>query len=200
VLATSAVAAAFKDALTFNFSPWEQPMHYLRYSVYLFAIILLAPMAHSAGVPFPALQFLLGNWQVESKPGEATAHFEFVLDLQGKVIVRHNHIEYPQGARHDDLVVVSQEGATTRGYYFDSDGYSGRYSITANGAQVIFTSEPIPKLPRYRLTYTALPDGRLNAKLEVAPAGKPNAFASYLDWVASKTNSNASATPTPAKP
>jgi hypothetical protein len=163
-------------------------MHYIKYPIYFFGLVLLTPIAYSAGVPFPALQFLIGNWQVESKPGEATAHFEFALDLQGKVLVRHNHIDYPQGTTHDDLVVVTQEGTTTRGYYFDSDGYTGRYTITANGAQVIFISDRIPNVPRYRLTYTALPDGRLNAKLEVAPAGKPNAFASYLDWVAKKAN------------
>jgi hypothetical protein len=172
-------------------------MHYIKYPIYFFGLILLTPIAHSAGVPFPALQFLIGNWQVESKPGDATAHFEFALDVQGKALVRHNHIDYPQGATHDDLVVVSQEGTTMRGYYFDSDGYTGRYTITANGAQVIFTSDPTPKVPRYRLTYTALPDGRLNAKLEVAPAGKPNAFASYLDWVAKKANATSSDTPPP---
>jgi hypothetical protein len=176
-------------------------MHYIKYAIYLFTIVLFASIAQSAGVPFPALQFLIGNWQVESKPGEATAHFEFALDVQGKVLVRHNHIDYPQGTAHDDLVVIDQEGvpATTRGYYFDSDGYSGRYTITANGAQVIFVSDPIPKLPRYRLTYTGLPDGRLNAKLEVAPAGKPNVFAPYLDWVARKVNATPSES-APAKP
>jgi hypothetical protein len=174
-------------------------MQHIKCSVYLFVMALLSPVAHSAGVPFPALQFLIGNWQVESKSGEATAHFEFALDVQGKALVRHNHIDYPQGATHDDLVVVAQEGNATRGYYFDSDGYAGRYTITANGAQVIFVSDPIPKVPRYRLTYTALPDGRLNAKLEVAPAGKPNAFASYLDWVAKKVSATSSET-TPTKP
>jgi hypothetical protein len=112
------------------------------------------------------------------------------LDLQGKVLVRHNHVESPQGTIHDDMLVISQEGvpATTKGYYFDSDGYSGRYSITANGAEVVFVSDAIPKVPRYRLTYTQLPDGRLNCKLEAAPAGKPNAFVNYLEWVAKKAS------------
>jgi hypothetical protein len=172
-------------------------MNYLKCCICLFALTTLTSIGHSAGVPFPALQFLIGNWQVEAKPGEGAAHFEFALDVQGKVLVRHNHVDLPQGISHDDLVVVSQEGNATRGYYFDSEGYSGRYTVTANGAQVIMLSDSIPKLPRYRLTYTSLPDGRLNAKLEVAPAGKPNAFGPYLDWVAKKVSSTEAA---PSKP
>ncbi len=166
-------------------------MKLLKYPIYFFAIVLLQSAAFSAGVPFPALQFLVGNWQVEAKPGEGAAHFEFTLDLQGKVLVRHNHVEpgATAGATiHDDLLVIAQEGvpATIKASYYDSDGYLGRYTVTANGNQAVLVSDIVPKFPRYRLTYTALPDGRLNAKLEVAPAGKPNAFASYLEWVATK--------------
>ncbi len=169
----------------------NKAMQYIKYLIYFFAPILLQPAAFAAGVPFPALQFLVGNWQVEAKPGEGAAHFEFVLDLQGKVLVRHNHVESSAtagGAIHDDLLVIAQEGipATIKASYFDSDGYLGRYAVTANGNQAVFVSDAVPKIPRYRLTYTALPDGRLNAKLEVAPAGKPNAFANYLEWVATK--------------
>jgi len=165
-------------------------MHHIKYLIYFLASFLFASVAFPAGVPFPALQFLVGNWEVEAKPGEGAAHFEFSVDLQGKVLIRKNHVDLPgaTGAAHDDLLVIAQEGipATIHASYFDSDGYLGRYTVTANGNQAVFVSDSIPKLPRYRLTYTGLPDGRLNAKLEVAPAGKPNAFANYLEWVAKK--------------
>lgn len=172
----------------------QQNMRHSKFILCFLAVILQAPFAFPAGVPFPALQFLVGNWEIEAKPGEGSGHFEFSLDLQGKVLVRKNHVDYPatnaQAAIvHDDLLVITQEGvpATLHGSYFDSSGYLGRYTITANGNQAVLVSDPYPKLPRYRLTYTGLPDGRLNAKLEVAPAGKPNAFANYLEWVAKKT-------------
>ena len=173
-------------------------------------ISLFAPVVFSAGVAFPALQFLVGNWEAESKPGEGSAHFEFSLDLQGKVLIRRNHVEYPAAAGQpagvrDDLLVIYQEGipAAIHAAYFDSDGYGARYTATTSGAgEVVFVSDPVAKLPRYRLTYTQLPDGRLNAKLEVAPAGKPKAFANYLEWVSkrvTRNQSDAAATP-PAKP
>jgi hypothetical protein len=165
-------------------------MNYIKNLIYILAFTILAPAGFAAGVAFPALQFLVGNWEVEAKPGEGAAHFEFSLDLQGKVLVRHNHVESPTpAALHEDLFVIYQEGvpAVTRAVYFDSDGYVARYTATTSGAgQVVFVSEMVPKLGRYRLTYTQLPDGRLDAKLEVAPPGKPNAFASYLSWVSKR--------------
>jgi hypothetical protein len=60
----------------------------------------------------------------------------------------------------------------------------------------VFVSDRLPKLPRYRLTYTQLPDGRLDAKLEVAPAAKPDAFGPLLDWVAKRVTQNQPATAT----
>ncbi len=171
-------------------------MHHLKYFICLLLAVSFAPAALPAGVPFPALQFLVGNWEIEAKPNEGSGHFEFSIDLQGKVLIRRNHVDYPATAAsapivHDDLLVITQEGipATMHGSYFDSFGYLGRYTITANGNQAVLVSDPYPKFPRYRLTYTGLPDGRLNAKLEVAPIGKPNAFANYLEWVAKKTTS-----------
>ena len=185
-------------------------MNYLKYFIYIFGTALFAPAAFSAGVAFPALQFLVGNWEAESKPGEATAHFEFSLDLQGKALIRHNHVEYPAVAGkapvvHEDLLVTYQEGVpvVTRAAYFDSDGYVARYAATTSGAgQVVFVSDPVAKVARYRLTYTLLPDGRLDAKLEVAQAGKPNAFANYLGWVSKKVTGNqpSAAAPPVGKP
>jgi hypothetical protein len=180
-------------------------MHRIKSFICLVVISFIAPAAFSAGVAFPALQFLVGNWEAEAKPGEGSAHFEFALDLQGKILVRHNHAEYPatagqQPVVHDDLLVIYQDGTppATHAVYFDSAGYGARYTATSSGAgQVVFVSDKVAKLPRYRLTYTQLPDGRLDAKLEVAPAGKPDAFASYLGWVSKKVTPDAAA---PAKP
>ena len=44
-------------------------MHHIKYFIYILGISLFAPAAFSAGVAFPALQFLAGNWEAESTPG-----------------------------------------------------------------------------------------------------------------------------------
>src|ERR1700730_16463455 len=90
-------------------------MNHIKYLIYILAVTVFASVAFSAGVAFPALQFLVGNWEVEAKPGEGAAHFEFSLDLQGKVLVRHNHVESGASAAqpaalHEDLLVIYQEG------------------------------------------------------------------------------------------
>ena len=165
----------------------------------LFISSLLTPMVASAQDAFSALQFLVGNWEGEGKPGEATSHTEFTLDVQGKVLTRKNHAEYPPAAGkpayiHDDLFVAYREvkPVATKGLYLDSDGYYARYTVTSSGAgQAAFTSDPIPGFPRYRVSYSLLPDGRLSTTIEVASAAKPKVFGPYLQWTSKKITPSA---------
>ncbi len=90
-------------------------MHSTNRLIYLLGFcFLLAPLAASAQDAFSALSFLVGNWEAEGKPGEATGHTEFTMDIQGHALVRRNHAEYPPAAGkpayiHDDLMVVYRE-------------------------------------------------------------------------------------------
>jgi hypothetical protein len=154
----------------------------------------LAQAPAPAGDPYSALQFLMGEWVADGPAAAGSGHFEFTPDVQGNVLVRRNHAEYPAAngrpaVDHDDLMVVYREGTppVTRAIYFDNEGHVIRYNVEAGvpGA-VTFVSEVAAGMPRYRLSYTKLPDGRLGGKFEVAPPGKPEEFKTYLEWTAKR--------------
>jgi len=56
----------------------------------------------------------------------------------------------------------------------------------ARPGAVVFISEIQPGAPRYRLAYTEGTGNTLTGRFEVAPPGKPDAFAPYLSWTARK--------------
>ncbi len=167
---------------------------------------LLAPLAASAQDAFSALSFLVGNWEAEGKPGETTGHTEFTMDIQGHALLRRNHAEYPPAAGkpayiHDDLMVVYREvkPVATKGFYCDAAGYYARYTITSSApGQAAFVSDVIAGFPRYRVSYSLLPDGRLSTTIEVSPAGKKDAYAPYLQWTSKKVTAAPATTAVPA--
>jgi hypothetical protein len=154
------------------------------------AAVPQAPPANSA--PLAQLQFLVGNWEAVSKPGEPTGSFSFTREVQGQVIVRHNHAAYPAAdgrpaTTHDDLMVIYQEGTALRADYFDNEGHIIRYTAQARAGQVSFISEVIANAPRYRLSYATLPNGNVTGRFDIAPPGKPDAFTQYLVWEAKRS-------------
>lgn len=183
-------------------------MRHLKIFLYAIVISLFVPAIASAQDAFAALQFLVGNWEAEPSPAVTVAKTDFALDLQGKAIVRHNHVEYPPvagkpGYTHDDMLVAYREvkPVATKGLYLDSDGYYARYTVTSGApGQAVFVSDVIPGFPRYRTTYALLPDGRLSTAIEVSPAGKANAFAPFLQWLSKRAAANASSPGSAPKP
>jgi hypothetical protein len=166
---------------------------------YLFSLVIvwaiMASGSASAADP-PAgwgpLQYLVGDWTGEGGggPGQGTGSFSFQPDLQGKILVRKNRSEYPATKEraalvHDDLMVVYRDAPEEglRAIYFDSEGHTIRYEVQAatDGSQVVFVSGAEPSAPRYRLTYTRVDQGRLKIKFEIAPPGKPEQFAAYIE-------------------
>lgn len=138
---------------------------------------------------------LVGDWTGEGGggPGQGSGSFSFKPDLQGKILVRKNHAEYPAtkgrpALAHDDLMVVYRDApeAAPRAIYFDSEGHTIRYEVQgrADGSEVVFVSAPELAAPRYRLTYTRIEQDRLKIKFEVAPPGKPGQFATYIEAAA----------------
>ncbi len=147
------------------------------------------PVKQDAWMPY---RFLLGEWIGEGSgdPGRGTGSFSFNLDLDGRILVRKNHVEYPQApgrpaAIHDDLMVVYPDSRTggVRAIYWDNEGHSIEYTAEFNAAQNVlqFVSEPVPAAPRYRLSYRKVKDNSLQIKFEIAPPGKPDAFSTYLE-------------------
>ena len=162
----------------------------------LFLILLLcgatvAPAQGPHGNPFSALRFLLGEWVPDGPATAGVGHFEFTSDVQGKVMIRRNHADYPAAkprpaVNHDDLMVIYPEG-DVRAIYFDSEGHVIHYTMEAGApGAVTFVSETVPNTPRFRLSYKKLPDGRLSGKLELAQPDTPKEFKTYLEWTAKR--------------
>jgi hypothetical protein len=137
------------------------------------------------------LGFLLGDWQAEGggKPGEASGGFTFASGLQGRVIVRTNHAEYPATAdkpssRQEDLMVLyPTESGEIRADYYDSEGHVIHYvGSTPSGSELTLVSEVSSGAPRFRLGYKLRADGVLDGRFEIAPPGKPESFGPYLAW------------------
>ena len=151
--------------------------------------------------PFDALEFLLGDWEALSKPGEATGSFSFTREVQGRVITRHNHADYPAAngrpaSTHDDLMVIYQGGTVLRANYFDNEGHIILYTVQSSAeGQVTFVSEALSNAPRYRLSYAKLPNGNVRGKFEIAPPGKPDGFTEYLAWEAKRKEANPDSKP-----
>lgn len=122
-------------------------------------------MAAYAAADWTDIKMLTGEWTGEGsgKPGSGEGDFSFRPDLQGKILVRHSFAQYP-GARHDDLMIVYREGDATRADYYDSEGHVIRYAVTIGPQRIVFASD---SSPRYRLTYTALPDDKLRIQFEI---------------------------------
>lgn len=127
------------------------------------------------------LNYLIGNWKGEGggKPGEGEGTFSFQLDLDKKILVRKSHSEYPAAQNkpeviHDDLMVVhlNYSGNPEKAIYFDNEGHVINYSITfPNNSDIVFTSDKIPNVPIFRLTYSKIDENLVNVKFEMSQDG-----------------------------
>jgi hypothetical protein len=140
-----------------------------------------------ASSPLQKLSFLLGKWTAmagdkETPLGAGKGEFTFELELNQKIIVRHNYAEYATAPRHDDLMVIYLDppGDTPRAIYFDSEGHIIRYNLSFPGPDhVVFESDGGQPGPRYRLSY-GLDQGALKGKFEVSPPGQQ--YNTYMSW------------------
>ena len=157
--------------------------------------LLLEAQETKPAVDWKPLSWLIGDWTATGGggPGQGSGGFSFHEDLQARVIVRRNFSEYPAtptkpASRHDDLMIVYREGKDFRADYFDNEGHVIRYAIdiAGDGNTVTFMSDERSPGPRFRLTYHKTAETTLAGIFEIAPPGKPNEFAKYLEWTAQK--------------
>jgi hypothetical protein len=135
------------------------------------------------------LAFLIGEWTGEggAGPGQGSGGFSFLPDQDGKILIRKNRADYPAGKdrpafSHTDLMIVYKESAEAklRAIYFDMEDHVIHYTVepSADGNSVRFVSE------NFRLTYRKAGPDSLALKFEIAPPGKPGAYATYIDATA----------------
>jgi hypothetical protein len=143
-------------------------------------------------VNWGSLKFLLGKWVGEgsSEMGTASGYFTFEMGLNGKVLIRKNHAEYPAtkdrpAFSHDDLMIVYADPAMERlrAFYTDTEGHVINYavSVSSDEKSVVFLSDPQSAGPRFRLTYTVTQPDKIALTFETAPAGKPDQFKTMIE-------------------
>jgi hypothetical protein len=147
----------------------------------------------AASVNWDSLKFLLGKWVGEgtAETGQAGAGFcSFEAGLQGKVLVRKNHSEYPAAngrpaISHDDLMIIYPDNARQqlRAFYTDNEGNVIDYTVTASsdGRGAMFLGDAEPGAPRYRLSYTLTQPDHMTITFEMAPPGKPDQFQKFIE-------------------
>ena len=132
--------------------------------------------------------WLMGEWKGEGsgQPGQGGGAFSFTNDLDGNILVRKSHSDYPASGskpavEHDDLMIVSLDitDNPTKAIYFDNEGHTINYSITYAPNTIVLISDKIPNVPIFRLTYTSLEDQTVNTKFEMSQDGVK--FMTYIE-------------------
>ena len=138
--------------------------------------------------------WLIGEWVGEGtgQPGQGGGYFTFKTDLENNILVRKSHSEYAASGNrpkiiHDDLMIIypGQAGNQFRSIYFDNEGHSINYLITFSENSIIFTSEKMPDVPVFRLTYKLLDKETLNTKFEISQDTVN--FSTYIEGKSKKT-------------
>jgi hypothetical protein len=137
--------------------------------------------------------WLMGEWKGEGsgQPGDGGGTFSFKNELDGKILVRKSHSEYPASGNrpatvHDDLMIVSLDlnGKPTKAIYFDNEGHTINYNIEYRDASIIMTSEKSSNSPIFRLTYSLLANQMVNTKFEMSQDGEK--FVPYVEGKSKK--------------
>jgi hypothetical protein len=156
------------------------------------SVVVAAEPAVAAGPAdaLAGLAFLEGDWVAEPDGQGGSGTFSFARELDGRVIVRRNHAVVPArggrpGGVHDDLLVLWAESGAVKADYWDNEGHVIRYDVATSPGRAVLTSAPGPG-PRFRLVYAEREPGLVDVSFEIAPPGKPDAFAPYLSGRARK--------------
>ncbi|MBZ5721544.1 MAG: hypothetical protein LAO03_14290 [Acidobacteriia bacterium] len=140
-------------------------------------------------------RFLVGDWTGRggSKAEQGMGAFSFQFELQGTVLVRRNVADYPATAQkpsvhHEDLMVIYSDPETKslQAMYFDNEPHVIHYAVevSPDGDTLTFVSDEAGAQPRFRLTYHKTGANTLSGKFEIAPPGKADEFANYMEWTA----------------
>ena len=144
---------------------------------------LIAPRAAS----LDCLRFLVGTWTGDSMgPDLGTGFFRFESKMNGRVLLRTNHADYPAtdghpATVHDDLMAIEPGPAGLKATYVDNEGnailYSGQCAADEKAAVFLSHAE---SGPQFRLTYRLTEEGSIEGLFEIAPPG--GTFSPYKRW------------------
>ncbi len=132
--------------------------------------------------------WLVGDWVGEGSgmPGQGGGWFSFQPDLDGRILVRKSHSEYPATNNraqitHDDLMVVylDNAGKPSKAIYFDNEDHAINYAITYSEKSIVLTSDKIQNSPIFRLTYISLDKEAISVRFEISQDGEK--FQTYVE-------------------
>ncbi|MDP4209903.1 MAG: hypothetical protein Q8928_13910 [Bacteroidota bacterium] len=165
-------------------------------SKFIATIVLLGFIATSYGQQSSCWEkwnWLIGEWKGEGsgKPGQGGGTFSFAYKLDKKIIERVSHSEYPTTGNkplivHDDLMVVYLDfkGNPSKAIYFDNEGHTINYTISYSDQSIVMTSDKVPNVPIFRLTYTLLDNETVNTKFEISQDAEN--FKTYIEGKSKK--------------
>lgn len=135
----------------------------------------------------------MGAWKGEGsgKPGQGEGTFAFSFDLNGEVILRRSHSEYPAAQNnpaiiHDDLMIVYHDpsGSQDKAIYFDNEGHTINYTVSLGEKSIILKSEKSGNNPVFRLVYTLLDNERVNTSFDMSQDGEN--FSTYIQGISKR--------------
>ncbi len=164
-------------------------------TIRIISILILALFSQQITAQQPSINwdkwnFLIGEWVGEGngQPGQGSGSFTFKTDLDGKILVRKSHTDFPAtadrpAAVHNDLMCIYLDytGSAAKAIYFDNEGHVIHYGINYSEKSIVFTSDIIPNTARFRLSYTLISSDTLNIKFEFASPQTPEDFKTYLE-------------------
>ncbi len=145
--------------------------------------------------PWKDFEFLLGEWSWAGggQPGQATGQSAVRPELDGTVLVRRTHLEYPATKEraafaHDDLLYFYRDprDSSLRAIFFDNEGHVIEYrvAVAPDGKSIVSVSEAAPGGTTTRMTYAKAGSDAVTERFEIAPPGKPTEFAPYVEFTA----------------
>lgn len=162
----------------------------------LIALLLFFGQAYTQEKsPWSKWSALIGEWRGEGngQPGQGGGTFSFQTELDGKILVRKAHTDFPASGnrpafKHDDLLIVSLDyaGNPSKAIYFDNEGHTINYIVSYPENTVVLLSEKIPNVPVFRLTYTVIDAKTVNTKFEMSQDGEK--FMTYIEGKSTKAN------------
>jgi hypothetical protein len=174
----------------------------MKWRLILVAVTLIPLCSLRAQQPEPTnawkdFDFLFGDWTWVGggRPGQGKGVSTFRPELDGTVLVRKTHLDYPATKEraafaHDDLLYVYHDPLdnSLHAIFFDGEGHVIRYAatVTAGGSSIEFVSDAAPGGTRCRMTYARAGADVVTEKFEIAPPGKRNEFATYVEFTAQK--------------
>ena len=162
--------------------------------VFAFLVVVTVPLAaqeNDSADTWAAYRFLLGTWVAEGggNPGQGSGTFSHVLDLQQRIIVRRNHVDYPAANghpafAHDDLMLFYRAAnGSVEAQYFDNEGHVIHYTARSSAGMdsLILVSDVNAAAPRFRFTYIRQAKDTLKTIFDIAPPGRPEEFRRYVE-------------------